>query len=77
MSVVAATASDIRTLAGDHADDNSAPGRPVPTAPTEIPIAMTDLAIVNEARKRYLNLLPVRELTDDGGLGAVIAALKT
>jgi hypothetical protein len=36
----------------------------------------TDLAVVNEARKRYLGLLPVRELTGDGGLGAVIAALK-
>jgi hypothetical protein len=36
----------------------------------------TDLAVVNEARKLYLNLLPVRELTGDGGLGAVIAALK-
>ena len=35
----------------------------------------TDLAIVNEARKLYLNLLPVRELTGDGGLGAVIAVL--
>jgi hypothetical protein len=34
-----------------------------------------DLAVVNEARKRYLNLLPVRELTGDGGLGAVVAAL--
>jgi hypothetical protein len=37
--------------------------------------AATDLALVNEARRRYLNLLPVRELTGDGGLGAVIAAL--
>jgi hypothetical protein len=34
-----------------------------------------DLAVVNEARGRYLGLLPVRELTGDGGLGAVIAAL--
>ena len=30
----------------------------------------TDLAVVNEARKRYLGMLPVRELTGDGGLGA-------
>ena len=37
--------------------------------------APTDLAVVNEARKLYLGLLPVRELTGDGGLGAVIAAL--
>jgi hypothetical protein len=35
----------------------------------------TDLAVVNEARQKYLGLLPVRELTGDGGLGAVIAAL--
>jgi hypothetical protein len=33
------------------------------------------LSVVNEARRRYLALLPVRELTGDGGLGAVIAAL--
>jgi hypothetical protein len=37
--------------------------------------AAYDLAVVNEARKRYLNLLPVRALTGEGGLGAVIAAL--
>jgi hypothetical protein len=37
--------------------------------------APDDLAVVNEARKRYLGLLPVRELAGDGGLGAVIAAL--
>jgi len=37
----------------------------------------TDLAVVNEARKLYLGLLPVRELTGDGGLGAVIAALAS
>jgi hypothetical protein len=35
----------------------------------------TDLAVVNAARRLYLGLLPVRELTGDGGLGAVIAAL--
>jgi hypothetical protein len=35
----------------------------------------TDLAVVNEARRKYLGLLPVRELTGDGGLGAAIAAL--
>jgi hypothetical protein len=35
----------------------------------------TDLATVNHARKQYLGLLPVRELTGDGGLGAAIAAL--
>jgi hypothetical protein len=35
-----------------------------------------DLAVVNEARKLYLGMLPVRELTGDGGLGAVIAALR-
>lgn len=38
--------------------------------------AATDLALVNEARKLYLGLLPVRELTGDGGLGAVIAVLR-
>lgn len=37
--------------------------------------AATDLAVMNEARKRYLGMLPVRELTGDGGLGAVVAAL--
>jgi hypothetical protein len=37
--------------------------------------AATDLAVVNGARRLYLGLLPVRELTGDGGLGAVIAAL--
>ncbi|MCI0702682.1 MAG: hypothetical protein L0241_16505 [Planctomycetia bacterium] len=36
----------------------------------------TELEVVNEARKLYLGLLPVRELTGDGGLGAVIAALE-
>ncbi|HEY1191055.1 MAG TPA: hypothetical protein VGE74_25705 [Gemmata sp.] len=35
----------------------------------------TDLGVVNEARTRYLGLLPVRELTGTSGLGAVIAAL--
>lgn len=35
----------------------------------------TDLAVVNAARKAYLGLLPVRELTADEGLGAVIAIL--
>jgi hypothetical protein len=35
----------------------------------------SDLAVVNEAREAYLGLLPVRELTADGGLGAVIASL--
>jgi hypothetical protein len=35
----------------------------------------TSLALVNEARQLYLGLLPVRELTGDGGLGAAIAAL--
>ena len=35
----------------------------------------TDLEVANEARKLYLGLLPVRELTGAGGLGAVIAAL--
>lgn len=35
-----------------------------------------DLSVVNDARTRYLGLLPVRELTGDGGLGAVIAALN-
>ncbi len=34
-----------------------------------------DLAVVNEARRKYLGLLPVRELSGDGGLGAVIAVL--
>jgi hypothetical protein len=35
----------------------------------------TDLSVVNEARERYLGLLPVRELTTEGGLGAVITVL--
>jgi hypothetical protein len=35
----------------------------------------TDRVVVNEARERYLGLLPVRELTVAGGLSAVIAAL--
>jgi hypothetical protein len=35
----------------------------------------SDLAVVNEARRLYLGMLPVRELTGAGGLGAVIAAL--
>src|SRR5262249_56546590 len=30
----------------------------------------TDLAVVNEARRRHLGLLPVRELTGDARLGA-------
>lgn len=34
-----------------------------------------ELTVVNEARRAYLGLLPVRSLTGDGGLGAVIAAL--
>ena len=38
--------------------------------------AATELAVVNEARKLYLGMLPVRELTGAGGLGAVIAALN-
>ena len=37
--------------------------------------AADDLEVVNEARKLYLGMLPVRELTGAGGLGAVIAAL--
>ncbi len=36
----------------------------------------SDLAVVNEARRLYLGMLPVRELTGAGGLGAVIAALE-
>jgi hypothetical protein len=35
-----------------------------------------DLAVVNEARRKYLGFLPVRELTGDGGLGAVIEVLR-
>jgi hypothetical protein len=35
-----------------------------------------DLAVVNETRRRYLGLLPVRELADDGGLGAIISVLR-
>lgn len=35
----------------------------------------SDSAVVNEARRTYLGLLPVRELGADGGLGAIIAAL--
>lgn len=34
-----------------------------------------DVTVVNEARRKYLGLMAVRELTGDGGLGAVIAAL--
>jgi len=34
-----------------------------------------DLAVVNAARQTYLDLLPVREVTGDAGLGAVIALL--
>jgi hypothetical protein len=34
-----------------------------------------DVAVVNAARAKYLTAPPVRELTADGGLGAVIAAL--
>jgi hypothetical protein len=34
-----------------------------------------DLAIANEARRKYLELLPVRELSGDAGLGAVIDVL--
>jgi hypothetical protein len=37
--------------------------------------AASDLAVVNEARRKYLDLLPVRELNADEGLGAVIAVL--
>jgi hypothetical protein len=37
--------------------------------------AVADVAVVNEARGKYLDLLPVRELTPDEGLGAVIVAL--
>jgi hypothetical protein len=36
----------------------------------------TDLAVVNAARKNYLGLMPVRELTGDGGLGAAIDVLR-
>ena len=35
----------------------------------------TDLDVVNEARRKYLGLLPVRRLDVDGGLGAVLAAI--
>lgn len=35
-----------------------------------------DLAVLNEARRKYLGFLPVRELTGDGGLGAVIEVLR-
>lgn len=35
-----------------------------------------DLAVVNEARCSYLGLLPVRNVTSDSGLGAVIEALR-
>ena len=35
-----------------------------------------DLALVNEARKRYLGFLPIRELAGDMGLGAVIEVLR-
>ena len=36
----------------------------------------SELEVVNEARQLYLGLLPMRELTGDAGLGAVIAALR-
>lgn len=36
---------------------------------------VTELALVNEARQKYLGLLPMRELSGDAGLGAIIAAL--
>jgi hypothetical protein len=36
----------------------------------------TDLDVMNAARLAYLNLLPVRQLDADGGLGAVVAALR-
>jgi hypothetical protein len=36
----------------------------------------TDLEVLNAARMAYLNLLPVRQLDADGGLGAVVAALR-
>ncbi|HEX4609051.1 MAG TPA: hypothetical protein VH092_12665 [Urbifossiella sp.] len=35
-----------------------------------------DPEVVNEARQTHLGLLPVRQLDADGGLGAVIAALR-
>lgn len=35
-----------------------------------------EVAVVNEARKRYLGLMPVKGLTGDGGLGAVIDLLR-
>jgi hypothetical protein len=35
-----------------------------------------DATVVNEARRKYLGFLPVRELSGDGGLGAVIDALR-
>jgi hypothetical protein len=38
--------------------------------------AATDLALVNEARRKYLGLGPVRELSEDFGLGAVLAAMS-
>lgn len=38
--------------------------------------AANELEVVNEARKQYLGMLPVHELTGTGGLGAVIAALQ-
>lgn len=36
----------------------------------------TELDVVNGARQTYLGLLPVRQLDADGGLGAVVAALR-
>jgi hypothetical protein len=35
-----------------------------------------DLATVNEARKRYLDLPPVAKLTDDAGIGEVLRVLS-
>jgi hypothetical protein len=38
-------------------------------------LGMADLATVNEARKRFLDLPPVAKLTDDAGLGEVVRLL--
>jgi hypothetical protein len=38
-------------------------------------LEMADLATVNDARKRFLELPPVAKLTDDGGLGEVVRLL--
>jgi hypothetical protein len=39
-------------------------------------LAVADLTVVNEARKRFLTLPPVAKLTDDAGIGEVLRVLS-